>query len=747
MKDFFISYNKADRNWAEWIAWQLEEAGYSVVIQAWDFRPGSNFVLEMDKAAREAERTIAVLSEDYLKAIFTHPEWSAAFAKDPQGSKQALVPVMVRECNAEGLLNQIVHIRLFELDKQTALQELLAGVKLGRGKPLIEPGFPGAKAQPRLIPMQPPFPGLPPIWNVPHRRNPNFTGREELLVELRKELTSGKRAALTQAVYGLGGVGKTQLATEYAYRHAGDYDVVWWVRSAEAATLAADYAGLAGRLKLPEANAREQEVVVEAVRNWLEGAQRWLLMFDNAIGPEDVNNYLPRVVSGHVIITSRNPNWGEIASPLQVKVLKPEKGAEFLLSRTGQKDKASARQLSEELGGLPLALAQAGAYIEASGMPIAHYLEMFPQRREEFWADEKGPLDYGKQTVSTTLRLSIKHVEAEAPASVDLLKLCAFLGPDDIPRSLLIEGEYYLPEQLWGTVADEVKINRIIGVLRRYSLIEVNNEKESLSIHRLVQAVVRDGLSNDESKVWVEAAVDVVNVVFPLESEDVRTWAECARLLPHALTSTAYIEELGVLSSSAGRLLNQAGNYLGERAQYLEAKNALERSLSITSNVYGMDHPNFASTLNNLGMVLLELGDLEGAKARFERALAITEKAFGPAHPSVAIDVNNLGGVLRKLGDLEGAKAHYERALAIDEQVFGPDHPNVAIRVNNLGWVLQELGDLEGARTHYERALWIFRHFLGEDHPNTVAVRQNLVEVAIIVLKKRVRWGIQKFWQ
>ena len=514
--------------------------------------------------------------------------------------------------------------------------------------------------------------GQPRIWNVPHRRNPNFTGREELLAELRKELTSGKRAALTQAIFGLGGVGKTQLATEYAYRHAGDYDVVWWVRSEEAATLAADYAGLAGRLGLPEANARQQEVIVEAVRNWLEGHPRWLLVFDNANRPEDVNKYLPGVVKGHVIITSRNPIWGEIASPLQVKVLEPDKGAEFLLSRTRQEDEASARKLSEELGGLPLALAQAGAYIEANGVTIAHYLELFQLRREELWADERGPLGY-ERTVSATLSLAIKPVEAEAPAGVDLLKLCAFLGPDDIPRSLLSDGKEYLPEQLGETVADELKMNRAIEALRHYSLVEVDMDKSSLSAHRLMQAVVRDGLEEDESKMWAEAAVDVVNEAFPIQSNNVRTWAECTRLLPHVLSATSHIEKLGVSKGNAGRVLNQVSGYLKGRAQYLEAKNVLERALSIASEVYGLEHSNFAAVLSNLGAVMRLLGDLEGAKAHLERALAIDENVLGPNHPSVAIDVDNLGMVLQALGDLEGAKAHLERALAISEKALGPN--------------------------------------------------------------------------
>ena len=160
MKDFFISYTSVDKAWAEWIAWQLEEAGYQVVIQAWDFRPGGNFVLDMQNAAAQSERTIAVLSPDFLKSLYTQPEWAAAFAQDPNGEKGTLIPVRVRTCKLTGLLNQIVYINLVGLDEKAAAAALLQGIKSERVKPASPPGFPGAGAAPaRAFPALPPFPG------------------------------------------------------------------------------------------------------------------------------------------------------------------------------------------------------------------------------------------------------------------------------------------------------------------------------------------------------------------------------------------------------------------------------------------------------------------------------------------------------------------------------------------------------------------------------------------------------------
>jgi len=176
-KHFFISYNKTDRTWAEWVAWHLEEAGYTTIFQAWDFRPGMNFVQKMQEAVQEAERTIAVLSTNYLEALYTYPEWEAAFQQDPRGEKGILVPIRIQECKPPGLLGPIAYIDLVGLDETAAHETLLDGVRQGRNKPPTAPLFPGSLSETqRTIPQQPRFPGaFPPIWNVPYARNPYFT--------------------------------------------------------------------------------------------------------------------------------------------------------------------------------------------------------------------------------------------------------------------------------------------------------------------------------------------------------------------------------------------------------------------------------------------------------------------------------------------------------------------------------------------------------------------------------------------
>ncbi len=562
------------------------------------------------------------------------------------------------------------------------------------------------------------------ISNFPHVRNPNFTGRVDLLDRLHEALASGERAAFTQtqAITGLGGVGKTQLALEYSYRHADEYQVVWWVRSEEPATLTADYAGLAGRLDLPEKSFQDQRVTVEAVRCWLEQNGNWLLVFDNAQNFKDLEDYLPRTGSGHVIITSRNQSWGGVAKMLPVDMFTPAESVEFLRRRTGQDDEDAAKALAEALGNLPLALEQAGAYIQETGISLSAYLKLFQERQKELLS--RGKPDAYPDTVATTWDLSFQKASEEVPASADLLNLCAFLAPDDIPKSLLTDGVEHLPEPLASTVADEMALNDAVAALKRYSLMTIADD--SLSVHRLVQAVARDRLSDKERKQWAEAAVRLVNDAFPYDSDDVRTWDVCSVLLPHALGAVKHAEELDVAQKETQHILNQAGLYLLGRAEFKEAETLYERALPIAENVFGREHNEVASIINNLGAVLKSRGNFIGAKERYEQAIEIGEKVYGPDDPSVAIRVNNLGEVLRNMGDLAGARKSFERALEIDEKVYGPDDPSVAIRVNNLGEVLRNMGDLAGAKSAFERALKIGEKAFGNDHPYVAIYVNNL---------------------
>jgi tetratricopeptide (TPR) repeat protein len=524
----------------------------------------------------------------------------------------------------------------------------------------------------------------------------------------------------------MGGVGKTQLAVEYIYRHMADYRVIWWIRSEELTTMAADYACLAVDLNLPEKDSTDQTEIAKAVKRWLEHNQGWLLIFDNAQNPGEIRNYLPLGGAGHVIITSRNPLWGGVAKRLPARVFDRAESIEFFCKRTGQEDKKAADALADVLGDLPLALEQAGAYIETTGIKLTEYQELFQSRRKELWVDESHPPDY-PDSVATTWSLSMRQISHESQEAADLLNLCAFLAPDDISLELLCGGVEHLPELLAATATDKLAMNRAIKALRQYSLIATSGE--FLSVHRLVQAVVRDRLGEDDEKRWTETVVRLLSAAFPFDSDDVRTWHQSSRLLPHALAAATHAESREVAPEVTQDILNQTGLYLHGRAEFAEAKVLFERALSLAEEAYGPNYPEVATIVNNLGSVLQDLGDLQGAKELFERALKIDEEAYGPVHPEVATIVNNLGLVLQALGDLQGAKELFEQALKIDEKTYGPVHPNVATRVNNLGSVLQDLGDLQGAKELFERALKIDEKAYGPDHPDVATDINNLGSV------------------
>jgi len=434
--------------------------------------------------------------------------------------------------------------------------------------------------------------------------------------------------------------------------------------------------------------------------------------------------YLPVAGSGQIIITSRLSVWDGMAKTLEVGVFqrdeKRDESVEFLLKRTGQNDRKVATNLARELGDLPLALEQAGAYIKETGISFPGYLDRLKKYRKKLLGLTK-PLNY-PDTVATSWEISFQAVQKERPVAGDLLNLFAFLAPDAIPRWMLEDGAKHLPKPLATCVQNAVEFDECIAVLKMYSLINV--AKSLISVHKLVQAVVQDKMSLEEQKMWAESALKLVSEAFSFRQFDQETWEKCSRLSSHAFYATEHAESLDVSPQETANLLNGLGNYLHIRMELASARSVLERALAIDEKALGLEHTSVARDINDLGSVLNALGDLDGAKSCFESALKIDEKNFGPDHPSVAIRVNNLGSVLRDLGDLAGAKSCFERALKIDEKAFGPEHTSVAIRVNNLGLVLQDLGDLEGAKSCYERALKIDEKAFGPEH-TSVAIRVN----------------------
>jgi TIR domain len=484
--DFFVSYTQADRDWAEWIAWQLEEDGRRVLIQAWDMVPGTNWVQGMQEGVARADRTIAVLSPEYAASQYESAQWRAAFAGDPGGAQRKLLVVRVQDCERPGLLGQIVSTDLFGLSPDQArgaLLAMVAGALAGRAKPAAAPPFPS-----RAMSQEPHFPeALPGVFRVPPR-NPNFVGRDQALAALGASLAGG--TATVHSVRGLGGVGKTQLAIEHAYDRAADYDLVFWIAAEEPGSIPDQFATLARLLGLDPVP--EPEGLQAQVHDALRRGPGWLLIFDNAGTVAGIRPWLPRGpqpagVPGHVIVTTRRGGFAALGPVLDLDVIDPPDALRLLRTRVPSLAEGTGAQIAEELGRLPLALEQAAAYLDKTAMPPAAYLAVLRQRAAEVMA--RGEVTGRADNAATAWDLSLEKIATVSPAAISLLDLCAYLAPERIPEDLFTAHPALLPGELSAAAADPLAFSDVVGVLVDYSMMKRTGE--GLQVHRLIQGAVR----------------------------------------------------------------------------------------------------------------------------------------------------------------------------------------------------------------------------------------------------------------
>jgi len=544
-------------------------------------------------------------------------------------------------------------------------------------------------------------------------RNPSFTGRAEALEDLETRLAGGPVAVV--AVRGLGGVGKSQLALEYAHRmrQSGRYRLAGWVRADSRVTIAEDMAALAPLLGLPEKKTIGK-TAAQVVRA-LASLPDWLLVFDNAQNPDDLAGMLPGG-GGHVLITSRNRVWGGIATQVDLGEFSRPESVKFLRERSKSDEPEAAAELADELGDLPLALAQAAAYVDTRSMTIHTYLESY---RDPVLAHRLRDIGLNSAeypaSVARTWLLSIRQLSDERRAAVELLQLCAFLDPDDIDLDLFSAGSAETGDVLSRVLGDRREREETVGALAATSLVTVPAENH-LRVHRLVQAVTRDQLDDDQAAEWAKRALNLVTAISPPDPADYRSWPVYAKLAPHIeavaghASSYPFLEE-GII------LLRKLGVYLSESGQVRAARTIFERCLRISMAAYGPEHPEVGRAHGNLGEVQFQQGERANARASIERALAIFLEAYGPGHLEVARALGNLSIIQRDLWELENARVNLKRALEIFQAVSDPDHRDLTHTFVNLGVVQLRLGELRDARASFERALTISEAADRPDHP------------------------------
>nr|VFJ52871.1 MAG: Tfp pilus assembly protein PilF [Candidatus Kentron sp. FM]VFJ54941.1 MAG: Tfp pilus assembly protein PilF [Candidatus Kentron sp. FM]VFK09932.1 MAG: Tfp pilus assembly protein PilF [Candidatus Kentron sp. FM] len=561
-----------------------------------------------------------------------------------------------------------------------------------------------------------------PLHNLP-RRNPHFTGRVELLADLGRELVENGIAELQ----GLGGMGKTQTALEYAHRHLSHYRFIGWLPAEDPSSLADAFAGLAPLLGIVLDPAAKQAEVIERVRRALASRTGGLLVFDNAQFRADVEGYLPAQWRGHTLITSRDPALGlarDVLSPAPFTVAEARALLARHLDADDHGETGALAQLVEALGGLPLALEQARAYLAETGGTVGRYLTLFREHRAALLEHAAPGSQAGDITVATTWSLAFGRVQEQRPESAALLNLSAFLAPAEIPLWLFTGNTGHLPSDLAATAGDAFQFDRLMATLRRHALLETHGER--FSFHRLVRAVLQERLREEERSQWLERAIELLDAAFPFDLSDLATWSPSAELIPHVSAVWEAAKERDMASGELGRLLNSAGSYLQRRGAYPGARALLEAALEIHRAVFGDRHPGTATVLNNLAFLLKEQGGYAKAWPLYKEALATRRTVLGDQHPDTAQTLNNLGRLLYEQSQYPEARPLVEEALAICRAVLGDQHPYTAHTLSNLAELLRAQGQLAKARPLYDETLAIRRAVLGDEHPDTANSLNNL---------------------
>jgi hypothetical protein len=765
--DFFVSHAGADRAWAEWVAWQLIDAGYTVELDTWDWPVGQNFMLAMSDALARCDRVLALLSAAYFeRSRYTTEEWTAALLHGPGRDQGRLVPVRVEDMPAEDMpevLRPLLFCDLFGVDAPEARRVLLAAVA-GPVRPDGEPVFPGRGRSSGLRQLGgagPRLPGsVPRVWNLP-ARNPAFTGRDGLLVAVRERLVAGDRAVV-QAFQGMGGVGKTQLAIEYAYRFAGAYEAAWWVSAEQAGLIGDQFAALGVALGCVQPGAGA-EVVRAAVLGELRERGGWLLVFDNAENPADITGWLPGG-GGHVLITSRERAWAEVASPVEVDVLTRSESVAILQNRVSGLGELDADRLAVELGDLPLALAQAAGFMAETGMPAAQYLDLLRTRAGTL-LDRPAPGSSYPRSLAAATRVAADRLDRDDVAAAQLAGVCAFLGPEPIPEDLFTSAPGELPGELAVRAADPLVWRQTLARLARQSLARI--DRRGLQLHRLTQAILRDRFTGEQAAVTRERSEAILAAADPGDPPNPVTWPRWAQLMPHLLaadlaatgsrdlrwmacnacwyllargdTRTAHDLATDLRQHWRDRLGDDHENtqstalYLAwalqEMARYAEARELNEDILARRRRVLGEDHPGTVAAANNLGVVLRRLGEHQAARELDEDLLARARRVFGEDHPDTLSSAGNLAVDLTNLGEHQAARELDEDTLARFRRVLGEDHPDTLRSANNLAVNLTNLGEHQAARELDEDILARRRRVLGEDHPDTLSSANNLASL------------------
>lgn len=572
------------------------------------------------------------------------------------------------------------------------------------------------------------------IFSVPYERYPYFTGRDEFLNNLAQQFSERKANRYNHriALYGLGGVGKTQIALEYAYRHEEDYAYVFWISAVDQVQLLSGFGHIANSMRCALFLTKPEDIA-KAVLRWLRITKSWLLIIDNLDDITLIDGYLPENhASGHTLITTRNTNSDGIpATGLEVKEMDYDDCVGFLLTRIRLVDpidemRAEARRIVDVLGCLPLAIEQAAAYIRTS-KSLPEYLTTFEKHRHALLGWQLPGSHAYDYTVATTWRMSLERLKFTFPDSVELLQYLAFMNPDEILVEFLKDGIEALPINLQNLIENTYLWTQGVEALESFSLVRVFGKGGTrLRIHRLVQAVIQDQL--DSSVKWnvVSSLIQMGLLCFPINTVlDMKEREKGRRFRSQVV---GLLEQAKIARNNLHWLIlaERMANYLYEDGFFNDACQWWSLTLDTKKEMFGMEHPSTLQTMYELGRSLYRLGRFKEAADLHNETLEIRKDVLGPEDPDTLVSMNSVAVMLRCLGRFKEAAVLLVETWNIQIKVLGSEHPDALMSMNNLAETYRCLGRFQEAESLDVETWALRKKVLGTEHPDTLASMNNL---------------------
>ncbi len=613
--------------------------------------------------------------------------------------------------------------------------------------------------------------------------NPFFTDRKDILTALHLFFAERTTETRIQALYGVEGIGKTELAIEYAKIHYDEYQAIFWLDASSAESLSPYILSLTDQIGIPVSNELNEQQRFNAIKEWLRQHDKWLVILDNLETFSIVDPFIPHYSKGHVLVTAQSEEIEEVVHSISVKEMSIEDGTLLLLRHAKptikwnlsdpalETDVLQAREIAQEFTGYPLALNLAGAYIRRSKLTFSSYLKLYHEHETTLLDRGGQPTNGHPNSVKAMFSLTFDKIGRVDPLALKLLHLFAFLHSDALSDDVIMQGVSSLDGPLRKLTLSPLTFNNTLIVLQQFSLVQRFSNTTTLNMHRILQLFVKKELTEKQQKQLAEQAVRLINFIFPEVLFE--NWKKCQRYMSQAQHCAALIREFKLTLQEGGLLLERLGSYCYQRgiykqaetyliqaldlyerskradvlniaqalnsqgllyrqlAHYEEAKEIHEHALKLRERVLGQDDPKTMESQHNLAMIYGDLGQYQDAENRYQRVLAIEERAKGPNHTDVADTLSELALIYSQQGRFADAEIAARRALAIYEQARDPNHPDLTYPLDTLGTLAEQQGDYQQAESLYQWAFEICLDAFGEEHPQTTHSKYKLAGLAM----------------